>query len=121
MEQTIGYAEYRDYDYFPIVRLLSLIPKDSSILNTKFLYYCLQDKKYKIPKGGIPQLTIPMIKEYSIPIPCPETQEKIVKILDKLEARSNDLTRDLYTEIEARRKQYEFYRDKLLNFETLPV
>ena len=41
---TIGYAEYRDYPYFPIIRLLTAIPKDTSFLNTKYLYYCLHGK-----------------------------------------------------------------------------
>lgn len=38
---TIGYAEYRDYPFYPIIRLLTAIPKDSTVVNTKYLYYCL--------------------------------------------------------------------------------
>lgn len=60
---TIGYAEYRDYPYFPIIRLLSLIPKDEKLLNTRYLYYCLQGKQYKVPTTGIPQLTAPVLKK----------------------------------------------------------
>lgn len=60
---TIGYAEYRDYHYFPIIRLLSVIPKKHDELNTKFLYYCLQGKKYKVPTSGIPQLIAPELKK----------------------------------------------------------
>ena len=65
---TIGYAEYRDYPYFPIVRLLSAIPKNEN-LNTKFLFYCLQGREYQVPKSGIPQLTVPKLKEEKIPVP----------------------------------------------------
>lgn len=66
---TIGYAEYRDYPYYPIIRLLSAIPKDTSILNTRYLYYCLQGKEYNVPTSGIPQLTAPMVKKVEIPVP----------------------------------------------------
>lgn len=113
---TIGYAEYRDYPYFPIIRLLTAIPKDTSLLNTKYLYYCLQGKKYQLPNGGIPQLTAPQLKKVKIPVPPLSEQERIVGILDKFDALVNDLSSGLPAEIAARRKQYEYYRDRLLTF-----
>lgn len=113
---TIGYAEYRDYPYFPIIRLLTAIPKDTSLLNTKYLYYCLQGKKYQLPNGGIPQLTAPQLKKVKIPVPPLSEQERIVAILDKFDALVNDLSSGLPAEIAARRKQYEYYRDQLLTF-----
>ena len=113
---TIGYAEYRDYPYFPIIRLLTAIPKDTSLLNTKYLYYCLQGKKYQLPNGGIPQLTAPQLKKVKIPVPPLSEQERIVGILDKFDALVNDLSSGLPAEIAARRKQYEYYRDQLLTF-----
>ena len=118
---TIGYAEYRDYPYYPIIRLLSLVPKDPSELNTKFLYYCLQGKKYKVPQSGIPQLTAPMIKSVEIPVPNMCVQEKIVEVLDNFDAICSDLNIGLPAEIEARKKQYEYYRDKLLSFKSLSL
>ena len=51
-----------------------------------------------------------------LPIPSIEVQEKIVRILDRFDQLCNDLTAGLPAEIEARRKQYEYYRDKLLTF-----
>lgn len=113
---TIGYAEYRDYPYFPIIRLLTAIPKDNSFLNVKYLYYCLQGKKYQLPNGGIPQLTAPQLKKVKIPVPPLTEQERIVAILDKFDALVNDLSSGLPAEIAARRKQYEHYRDRLLTF-----
>lgn len=113
---TIGYAEYRDYPYFPIIRLLTAIPKDNSFLNVKYLYYCLQGKKYQLPNGGIPQLTAPQLKKVKIPVPPLKEQERIVAILDKFDALVNDLSSGLPAEIAARRKQYEYYRDQLLTF-----
>ena len=71
---------------------------------------------FKIPQTGIPQLTIPMVKTYSIPIPPLDVQQKIVSILDRFDTLCNDLTQGLPAEIAARKKQYEYYRDKLLTF-----
>ena len=51
-----------------------------------------------------------------IPIPSLETQQKVVDILDRFDALTTSLTDGLPAEIEARRQQYEYYRDKLLNF-----
>lgn len=116
---TIGYAEYRDYPYFPIIRLLSAIPKDTSVVDTKYLYYCLKGKQYSVPMGGIPQLTAPKLKNVKIPVPNIEEQQSIVDILDRFDSLCNDITTGLPAEIEARQKQYEFYRDKLLSFKQL--
>jgi type I restriction enzyme S subunit len=51
-----------------------------------------------------------------IPVPPLEEQARIVSILDRFDALVNDITHGLPAEIEARRKQYEYYRDKLLTF-----
>lgn len=72
-----------------------------------------------MPKSGIPQLTSPMIQKISIPIPPVSEQNRIVSILDRFDALCNDITQGLPAEIEARRKQYEYYRDKLLTFQPL--
>lgn len=116
---TIGYAEYRDYPYVPIIRLLNLIPKNTQVLDTKYLYYCLADKKYTLPTTGIPQLTAPMVKKIEISVPKIEIQKEIVKILDEYNIFYRDLQDNLNNEIESRQKQYEFYRDKLLTFKEL--
>ena len=113
---TIGYAEYRDYPYYPIIRLISVIPKDANLLLTKYMYYVLSVQKYNVSKAGIPQLTVPTVKEVSIPIPPLEEQQRIVSILDRFEALTTDLQSGLPAEIEARRKQYEYYREQLLTF-----
>ena len=113
---TIGYAEYRDYPYFPIIRLLSLIPNDKDELDTKYLYYCLQGKQYNVPTTGIPQLTAPMVKQVEIPVPALSIQKRIVDVLDNFEKICTDLSIGLPAEINARQKQYEFYRNQLLTF-----
>ena len=107
---TIGYAEYRNYPYFPIVRLLSIIPNNAE-LDVKYLYYFLQGRKYDIPSSGIPQLTAPDIKQIIIPVPPLQVQREIVQILDNFT--------ELTAELTARKKQYEYYRDKLLSLNDL--
>lgn len=81
---TIGYAEYRDYPYYPIIRLLSVIAKDSTI-DTKYLSYLLSVQKYHSTDGGIPQLTVPMIGSTIIPIPSLLEQRTIAECLEAID------------------------------------
>ena len=85
-------------------------------LKPAFLKYYLETVRFEVPKSGIPQLTVPMISKIKIPVPSIEEQERIVKILDRFDKLCNDLTEGLPAEIAARKKQYEYYRDKLLTF-----
>ncbi|MGI6686427.1 MAG: restriction endonuclease subunit S [Bacillota bacterium] len=77
--------------------------------------YWVQANKL-VSKAGQPQFNANAIKNVIIPIPPLEEQERIVSILDRFDALCNDLTSGLPAEIEARQKQYEYYRDKLLTF-----
>jgi type I restriction enzyme S subunit len=56
------------------------------------------------------------MKKFTIPFPPLEEQNRIVAILDQFDSLCNDITEGLSAEIEARQKQYEYYRDKLLTF-----
>lgn len=56
------------------------------------------------------------VMNYPIPVPPLEEQERIVSILDRFDKLCNDISEGLPAEIEARQKQYEYYRDKLLMF-----
>ena len=60
-------------------------------------------------------------KGTKIPVPSLEEQQRIVDILDKFDTYCNDLTQGLPAEIELRKQQYEYYRDKLLTFKELKV
>ena len=60
--------------------------------------------------------TGPKLSKIMVPILPIEEQERIVSILDRFDTLCNDLTAGLPAEIEARQKQYEYYRDKLLSF-----
>ena len=104
---------------FSITNVCGLIKiKDTKILNYKFLYYWLsiEAKKHVYYGMGNPKLMSNQVNQIPIPIPPLSEQERIVAILDKFDALVNDLTSGLPAEIEARRKQYEYYRNKLLQF-----
>lgn len=99
----------------------SIKPKQN-ILSSKYLRYILmsEDTKKRIMNkvaGGTVQ-SIPMkeLRNILIPIPSLSEQQRIVDILDRFEALTTDLQSGLPAEIEARRKQYEYYREKLLTF-----
>ena len=84
----------------------------------KYLYHALQVQNLSElnTAGGVPSLTQTVLKRVRIPLPPLTEQERIVKILDKFDALVNDLSSGLPAEIEALRKQYEYYRDRLLTF-----
>lgn len=93
--------------------------------NTKFITYLLQTtnfKKYKerFAHGAkVIRVKQDKILGYKIPVPPLAEQERIVSILDKFDALVNDISVGLPAELNARRKQYEYYRNKLLTFEPL--
>ena len=86
---TIGYCALRTEPFFPVVRLICALPNNSILVG--FLKYAIEVLKFQVPTAGIPQLTIPMLKTYSIPLPPLEEQQRIVLILDRFDALCNDL------------------------------
>ena len=89
-------------------------------VNIKFVYYYLSRNVNYFQRIAnnmqMPQISIPVTDKYKVPLPPIKEQERIVSILDRFDALCNDLTSGLPAEIEARQKQYEYYRDKLLSF-----
>ena len=69
-----------------------------------------------ISGGAQPKLNQSNLNKIKIPLPCMEEQERIVSILDRFDTICNDISKGLPAEIDARQKQYEYYRDKLLSF-----
>ena len=85
----------------------------------KYVYYCIvnqQDELLGKKEGARGDLNSSRILGLKIPIPSIKEQQRIVSILDRFESLCNDITSGLPAEIEARHKQYEYYRDKLLTF-----
>lgn len=96
-------------------------------LNSKFLTYLLQTTDfYKFKEQHAQGAKVTRVKpdkflKYKIPVPSLKTQTKIVEILDKFDTLVNSISEGLPKEIELRTKQYEYYRDKLLNFKEKDV
>lgn len=93
--------------------------------NPKFIAYLFQTerflafKKMNVSGTKVTRISGDSLAKYPIPIPPLELQEKIVAILDRFETLVNDLTNGLPAEIAAVKDQYEYYRNKLLNFKKL--
>lgn len=103
--------------------LLKLTPCER--LNVYYLQYFFENSIINtlndVSRGGaiknVPSVSD--LKKIKIPLPSLEIQQSIVDILDRFDALCNDITSGLPAEIEARQKQYEYYRDKLLTFKEL--
>ena len=106
---------------FSVTNVCGLLKSKTNDVSMKYLSYCLGNvaKKYVNEGMGNPKLMSNVMEKIKVPIPPLEEQERIVSILDKFDALVNDISDGLPAEINARRQQYEYYRDKLLNFEPI--
>lgn len=86
-------------------------------------YYLISNKLQKEMKqrasfgGAVQNLNADIVRDLEIAVPPFSVQENIVKILDRFDKLNNDMSEGLPAEIEARKKQYEYYRDTLLSFD----
>ncbi len=93
---------------------------DGSMVLNKYLNYCYQKQPWQISTGGtISRLYNENILNAKIVLPPLAKQKEIVSILDRFDKLCNDISDGLPAEIEARQKQYEYYRDRLLNFKVI--
>lgn len=95
---------------------------DTKILLPRFLFFSLTVSGFKtylsnnLTLGNYPSISNNTLLEYEVPVPSLANQQRIVAILDRFDTLTTDLTQGLPAEIEKRRQQYEYYRDKLLTF-----
>ncbi len=89
-------------------------------LKSRYLYYFLLTQRnvlsVQVRKASVPRLSRAAVEKLTIPLPPVEEQERVITILDRFDALCNDISEGLPAEIEARQRQYEYYRDKLLTF-----
>ena len=120
----VGSVTWQEGKYFRGNLNYSVTINDLNSLEIRYLYHLLLSKQLEIQSlctfDGIPALNASNLKDLKIPIPCPENSEKsleiqaeIVRILDAMTAHAAELI----AELTLRKKQYNYYRDKLLSFE----
>lgn len=91
----------------------------------KWIYYLISSKKFSYyveqnqEGASYPSISDSKVKNFKIPLPPLEEQQRIVDILNRFDKLCNDISEGLPAEIDARQKQYEYYRDKLLTFKRL--
>ena len=117
---SIGNLFYVEKPFWTVDTIFyTIINKE--IVIPKYLYYYLS--KLNLEKlntaGGVPSLTQAVLNKIIIPLPPLEEQQRIVEILDRFDKLCNDISEGLPAEIEARQKQYEYYREKLLSFKKI--
>lgn len=113
---SAGFVNYMFSKFWAGAHCYVVNPTNNVIIN-KFLFYILKNGQIKLQNAkqgaGIPGLKRSELKKFPIPIPPLPIQQEIVRILDTF----TDLDAELQAELEARKKQYEHYRNQLLNFE----
>ena len=92
------------------------IENDETLVLNSYLFYFYKVANWKTDDGTIKRLYNDRLLNTAIPVPPLSEQHRIVDCLDKFDTLVNDLSSGLPAEIEARRKQYEYYRDRLLTF-----
>ncbi len=97
------------------------IDPDVEVVSYKYLYYCLKSIQNNISNSkrgaGVPHINKEALGKFLIPVVNHCYQKTIVETIDKFDLLCNDLCNGLPAEIAARKKQYEFYLDKLLSFQ----
>lgn len=110
-----AYAGFVSYWTIPVFLSDSFSVEPDDRLVIKFVYYFLKNNQQKIfatKKGsGVPHVHGSSIEKFEIPLPPIEVQTEIVRILDKFTS--------LEAELDCRKRQYEYYRDKLLSFDNV--
>jgi type I restriction enzyme S subunit len=114
-----GHVGYQKDDFWSGPLCYRVESKSKDLL-TRFLYFYLrniQDELVALRKvGSIPAVNKSDLGTVLVPVVPLEEQQRVVETLDRLDALVNDLSIGLPAELVARRKQYEYYRDKLLAF-----
>ena len=121
---TIGKVAYLDYEACTNQNVAGLYPKNINELDTSYLYHAcrnLYSTFLDYANGKFSMASLGYIKNLEISLPDINEQRRIAKLLDKFDTLINDISDGLPAEIELRREQYEYYRNKLLSFEELSV
>ncbi|WP_035907639.1 MULTISPECIES: restriction endonuclease subunit S [unclassified Lebetimonas] len=116
---SAGFVNFVTTKFWANAHCYVILPK-KDIVENRFIFHFLKLNQHKLMNkqhgAGIPALKTSEISNIKIPIPPLEIQKEIVKILDKFDTLANSISEGLPKEIELRKKQYEYYRNLLLDF-----
>lgn len=119
----IGYIGYQSKPFYLGPLCYAIRSKSQEFMINKYIYHWLISHSSDIltlkNEGGTPALNKTDLAKIKIVAPPLSIQQRIVNVLDNFDAICSDLNIGLPAEIEARQKQYEYYRDKLLSFKEL--
>ena len=103
---------------FNITNVCGLLKLKDDMINIRYLYHYLSivAKKYVSSGMGNAKLMSNVMGDIKVKVPTLQKQNEVIGVLDKLDKLCNDLSDGLPAEIEARQKQYEYYRDSILSF-----
>lgn len=113
-----GFVSFIEEPFYLNDKCFSIIPINDfqTLINSRFLFHHLKNKEETIKnlqsEGGVPTINTKKVGSIMIPIPPIEVQEEIVRILDSF----SDYAAELQAELQARKQQYEYYRNLLLTF-----
>ena len=122
---SAGFVNFVTTDFYANAHCYVVLPDETQVVNRYVFHFLKLNQEVLMGKqlgAGIPALRTNEILNLSIPIPCPtdtkkslEIQRKLVEILDKF----TELEAELEAELDCRKRQYEYYRNKLLTFDML--
>ncbi|GAA8943982.1 restriction endonuclease subunit S [Helicobacter pylori] len=111
-------TQWVDFPFKVKSSAMKILFSKNPTINIRFIFFYMQTIPYNIG-GEHARHWISRYSQLAIPIPPLEIQQEIVTILDQFSALTTDLLAGIPAEIEARKKQYEYYREKLLSFKPL--
>ena len=106
---------------------VACVRPDPSVLTRRFLFHFLNRDQFEdaailsAGSGTVKNVSSRWLREYQVPLVPLHEQAQIVALLDHFDLLINDISVGLPAELAARRKQYEYYRDRLLTFEETPA
>ena len=124
---TIGEVAIVDEDdKYYLAPNVALIRCNKEVLLPEYMRYYFQSSQFwdtqicrLLQASSMKNIPMEKIRKFQLCVPPMSVQQRIVNVLDNFDAICSDLNIGLPAEIEARQKQYEYYRDKLLTFKEL--